>query len=70
LESKNLIVADSGKCKLTAAGEQLRQNAENATDAYFYAPWDCLDAEELEALEILLTRLTEEMGKKRSLRCP
>jgi len=66
LELRGLILADSGKYRLTPAGEQLRQNAEAATDAYFYAPWDCLDAEELEALEILLTKLTEEMGKKRS----
>jgi hypothetical protein len=70
LETRGLILADSGKYRLTPAGEQLRQNAEAATDAYFYAPWDCLDAEELEALEILLTKLTKEMGKKRSQRCP
>jgi hypothetical protein len=70
LETRGLILADSGKYRLTPAGEQLRQNAEAATDAYFYAPWDCLDAEELEALEILLAKLTKEMGKKRSQRCP
>ena len=70
LVARDLISVDSGKYKLTSPGEQLRQKAEDATDAYFYAPWDCLDPEELEALEILLTKLTEEMGKKRSLRCP
>ena len=70
MESQALLEADSGKYKLTPAGEQLRQSAEDTTDAYFYAPWACLDPEELEALEILLTKLSDEMGKKRAIRCP
>jgi len=69
-EVRNLISLDSGKFKLTSAGKQLRQKAEDATDAYFYAPWNCLDAEELEALKTLLVKLNTEMGKKRSVRCP
>jgi predicted transcriptional regulator len=70
LEARNLIVSDSGKYRVTLEGEQLRQKAEETTDAYFYPPWNCLDAEELEALEVLLGKLAEEMGKKRALHCP
>jgi hypothetical protein len=64
LETRKLISSDSGKFKLTSAGEQLRKKAEDTTDAYFYAPWDCLDAEELEALKTLLGKLTAEMQRK------
>jgi len=70
LEAMKLISAEDGKYKLTSAGKRLRQKAEDTTDAYFYAPWECLDAEELEALETLLGKLTVEMGKRRSARCP
>jgi hypothetical protein len=70
LEARDLIVRDTNKYKITNAGIKLRQKVEKKTDNYFYAPWDCLDVEELEALEILLGKLAEEMGKKRDLRCP
>jgi len=64
LEARGLISEDSDKFNLTAAGEQLRQKVEDTTDAYFYASWNCLDAEEREALKILLGKLTTEMGHK------
>jgi hypothetical protein len=70
LDEQGLIEVDSGKWKLTPAGEELRQNAESATDAYFYAPWDCLESEDLEALENLLDMLIAGLGKKRNINCP
>jgi hypothetical protein len=70
LEERDLIIEDSGKWKLTPSGETLRQSAEDKTDEYFYAPWDCLSAEDTQALETLLGKLSEELGKKRNLRCP
>ena len=70
LEMKGLLVKDAEKYKISRTGKELRSAAEKKTDAYFYTPWDCLDAEELEALKVLLGKLTTEMGKKRDLRCP
>jgi len=70
LKERDLIIDDSGKWKLTPAGEQLRQKVEDMTDEYFYAPWESLSVEDMQALETLLRKLTEELGKKRNMRCP
>jgi len=70
LEARRLIERDSGAWKLTAAGKRLRQTAEDTTDEYFFAPWDCLEPEDLEALGTLLPSLARELGKKRHIRCP
>jgi hypothetical protein len=70
LEERDLIISVSGKWKLTPAGKQLRQKVEDKTDDYFYAPWDCLNDEDTQALKTLLGKLTDELGKKRNMRCP
>ena len=42
---------------LTGEGQQLREQAEQLTDAYFYAPWSVLAQDELQELYGLLVRL-------------
>lgn len=44
---------------LTDVGRTVRQDAEAATDRYFYAPWSCLDEAELEELRELLAGLRD-----------
>jgi len=43
--------------RVTQEGHTLRQEAEDATDRYFFAPWACLDVNEQNQLHDLLTRL-------------
>jgi DNA-binding MarR family transcriptional regulator len=43
--------------RLTAQGKQLREQAEQDTNAYFYAPWSVLTQDEIDELHELLTRL-------------
>jgi DNA-binding MarR family transcriptional regulator len=50
-----------GRYELTPQGQQLRQQAEEQTDLYFYGPWVALSADELAELQRLLTRFRDEM---------
>ena len=43
--------------RVTEKGNVLRQEAEDATDRYFFAPWACLDVNEKHRLHDLLTQL-------------
>ncbi len=43
--------------EVTAAGRQVRDETEAATDTYFYTPWQVLDETEVKDLSELLTRL-------------
>ena len=43
--------------EVTAAGRQVRDDAEAATDRFFYAPWQVLNETEVDDLRELLTRL-------------
>ena len=43
--------------RVTDRGAAIRQQAETATDRYFYAPWSCLGEAEIEELSGLLERL-------------
>jgi DNA-binding PadR family transcriptional regulator len=45
--------------RVTEAGQALRQQAEETTDRYFYAPWGCLDEGELGELRELLAGLRD-----------
>lgn len=47
--------------RVAEKGDALRQEAEDATDRYFFAPWACLDVNERNQLFNLLTRLKEEL---------
>lgn len=61
LMQRGWLQAEGEQYTLTSLGEQIRQSAEECTDAYFYAPWQCLSADELEVLASLLTRLRENL---------
>jgi hypothetical protein len=63
LVEREFIRRRDGKIQVTPQGEQLRQEAEEATDRYFYTPWNCLDGEELEALHQLLVELAQGLRK-------
>jgi DNA-binding PadR family transcriptional regulator len=53
-------VAQHGEVyRLTDRGASIRQQAETATDRYFYAPWACLSEVETEELSGLLERLRD-----------
>ena len=45
--------------RVTEAGQAVRQQAEETTDRYFYAPWGCLDGGELRKLGELLAGLRD-----------
>jgi hypothetical protein len=45
--------------RVTERGAALRQQAEDLTDRYFYAPWNSLSASEIEELRGLLTQLRD-----------
>ena len=57
----------SGTFRLTQKGVELREQAENLTNEYFYHPWSVLIQAELDELYDLLTRLREQLsGYKKS----
>jgi hypothetical protein len=51
--------------RLTAAGTQLREQAEQLTNQYFYTPWSVLTQAELEELYALLLRLRQGLAAYR-----
>ena len=53
--------------RLTEQGRQIREQAEQLTDAYFYAPWSVLGQDELDELYELLTHLREELNAYRKI---
>ena len=62
LVSRGWLAVEGDSYRLTDAGRALRQAAEAATDHYFYAPWHCLSAEELTALQELLIALRDALS--------
>ena len=48
-------------CRMTEKGRALRQEAEDATDRYHLAPWDCLGDQEQAQLLDLLTRFRDRL---------
>ncbi len=50
---------------LTAEGRTVREEAERATDAYFYGPWSVLSEAELAELQTLLTGLRDGLLPRR-----
>jgi DNA-binding MarR family transcriptional regulator len=53
------ISEEADKYRVTQKGQVLRQEAEDKTDRYFYAPWACLSKHESEELRDLLTQLRD-----------
>jgi DNA-binding PadR family transcriptional regulator len=53
-------IAQHGEAyRVTDRGAALRQQAEDATERFFYAPWSCLSEAEVEDLRALLTQLRD-----------
>jgi len=61
LVARGWIVEESGTCSLTEAGTGVREDAEEATNRLFFAPWACLDGAETARLRELLTRMRDEL---------
>lgn len=57
VEGRSEITRSPKLYRLTERGFALRQEIEDRTDAFFYAPWDCLSEEELAELKELLLHL-------------
>jgi DNA-binding MarR family transcriptional regulator len=57
LVGRGWVEETSDGYRITEKGQALRQQAEEATDRIFFAPWACLDAAENAQLHDLLTRL-------------
>jgi hypothetical protein len=57
LASRGWVEEVDGGYQVTEKGQALRQQAEEATDSYFFAPWACLSTYEVIQLHDLLTRL-------------
>jgi hypothetical protein len=54
LVARRWLTEAAGAYRVTSAGHDVRQAAEDLTDDYFYAPWSCLDEDELAQLQDLL----------------
>ena len=54
-----------GKFRLTQIGMELREQAEQLTNVYFYRPWSVLNQEELDELYNLLTKLRNQLDAYR-----
>ncbi|MBN1200946.1 MAG: hypothetical protein JXJ20_03725 [Anaerolineae bacterium] len=61
LVGKGWLAASDGQYVITEQGKALRQEAEDVTDRYFYAPWAVLSGAELVELAGLLTRLRDSL---------
>ncbi len=61
LRQRGFIAGPDETPRLTAAGQTFRDQVEAATDRYFFAPWNCLNAGEKEELAGLLVRLRDEL---------
>ena len=57
-----------GKFRLTQMGMELREQAEQLTNVYFYRPWSVLKQEELDELYDLLTKLRNQLDAYRKSR--
>ena len=50
---------DNNIYRVTSRGIAIREDVEQQTDQYFYAPWSCLSNGEIEELRELMTRIIE-----------
>jgi len=66
LVERDWIAQDGETWQLTASGRAVREQAEEATDRYFYAAWACLSETETAELRDLLIRFREGLDKLRA----
>lgn len=62
LVERGWLTEDAGEYQVTPSGKEIRQEAEDATDRYFFAPWAVLSQTELEELKVLLHSLRDGLG--------
>jgi hypothetical protein len=62
LVGRGWLTEESGDYQVTPSGDAIRQEAEDATNRYFFAPWSVLSQEELEELKTLLHSLRDGLG--------
>jgi hypothetical protein len=58
------LTQDGDRFTLTEAGRQTHQTIEQATDAYFYAPWHALGNDQLAQVVSLLQKLQDALQQK------
>jgi DNA-binding MarR family transcriptional regulator len=61
LVARGWAVAKAGAYQLTPTGRQIREDAEEATDRFYFAPWAKLSDDEVSGLYELLTRLKDNL---------
>lgn len=59
LKGRGWIEENGGEYQMTAEGRKIREEAEELTDHYFFAPWVCLNEAEQEDLLNLATQLRD-----------
>jgi hypothetical protein len=59
LVNRGWIKNVSGEFSLTDEGRLIREEAEELTDQYFFAPWNCLGQAELEDMYLLVAQLRD-----------
>jgi DNA-binding MarR family transcriptional regulator len=66
LVQRGLITEGSAAYRVTKQGQKLRQEAEDKTDEYFYAPWQRLSSREITDLRRLLRQLRDGLAKRKA----
>jgi hypothetical protein len=61
LKSHNFVTGPTRILHVTEAGRSYRDQVEDDTDRYFFAPWSCLDDSEKNELESILTNLRDNL---------
>jgi len=61
LTTRGWVREESGEYQLTAEGRKIREEAEETTNHYYFAPWACLSEKEQEDLLSLTTQLRESL---------
>ncbi len=64
LADRGWAAGDSGRFQLTAQGRDLRQEVEERTDRYFFAPWAILNESETGRLRNLTAQLRDGLGQE------
>jgi len=62
LVQRGWLTEEGGEYHVTQEGSVIRQEAEDATNCYFFAPWAVLSQEELEGLRTSLHSLRDGLG--------
>jgi len=67
LVGRGWLAEEAGEYQVTPSGDAVRQEAEDATNHYFFTPWSVLSQAELEALHTLLHGLQDGFDTERAI---